>query len=430
MTRPRSARLQPDGTLNLDTIKPGDHVIELRNDRFKPKQFKKKFVAGVTVALTGADTALEATSGELRVNFTPADAVVTVTKAGDSPIRVTSGSTLGLPPGTYTLDARTKDFSRSSTLEIVAGQTKDLDLSLTPGGMTKWDDPAGWKADKNGFTRKGGDFVLYSTTPTSGTFTFSAMIVKGRRLQWVLDYVDGSNYDLFQVDDNNFYHLVYRGGQKTDETKVPRKSGKKAFQNLRVRVSATEITTEARDGDNWDPTGKVDWQQSERGQVWLLHSRQRPGFALQLQPLLRSEFSLDLALLTDHSAYNWAIPTSCEDSSFMPSNGLTSNSNGNGHSVAKPRAEWIAQRKRDNRDGNFSQMRYARQGVITEEMSYIAVKEKLAPELVRDEVARGRMIIPANINHPRTARADGDRRGLAVQDQRQHRQLRGLVQRR
>ena len=45
-------------------------------------------------------------------------------------------------------------------------------------------------------------------------------------------------------------------------------------------------------------------------------------------------------------------------------------------------------------------MHYARKGVITEEMEYIARKEKLTAELVRDEVARGRMIIPANINHP------------------------------
>src|SRR4029077_5008449 len=42
----------------------------------------------------------------------------------------------------------------------------------------------------------------------------------------------------------------------------------------------------------------------------------------------------------------------------------------------------------------------ARLGAITEEMSFIAHKEKLTPDLVRDEVARGRMIIPANINHP------------------------------
>src|SRR6058998_3955937 len=51
-------------------------------------------------------------------------------------------------------------------------------------------------------------------------------------------------------------------------------------------------------------------------------------------------------------------------------------------------------------DGNYSQMRYARRGVITEEIEYVARREKLAPELIRDEVARGRLIIPANINHP------------------------------
>ncbi len=39
-------------------------------------------------------------------------------------------------------------------------------------------------------------------------------------------------------------------------------------------------------------------------------------------------------------------------------------------------------------------------GLVTEEMVYVAQREKLTPELVRDEVARGRMIIPANINHP------------------------------
>ncbi|MBA3915906.1 MAG: phosphomethylpyrimidine synthase ThiC [Acidobacteriales bacterium] len=82
-----------------------------------------------------------------------------------------------------------------------------------------------------------------------------------------------------------------------------------------------------------------------------------------------------------------------------PGNGVPYNGN-NGHSVPAPRAEWIAQRRAQNQDGNFSQMRYARKGVITEEMQYVALREKLTPELVRDEVARGRMIIPANINHP------------------------------
>src|ERR1041385_9113184 len=76
------------------------------------------------------------------------------------------------------------------------------------------------------------------------------------------------------------------------------------------------------------------------------------------------------------------------------------NGNGNGHAVPQPRAEWIARRKAENSNGNFSQLHYARKGVMTEEMEYIARKEKLTAELVRDEVACGRMIIPANINHP------------------------------
>ncbi len=72
----------------------------------------------------------------------------------------------------------------------------------------------------------------------------------------------------------------------------------------------------------------------------------------------------------------------------------------NGHAVPRPRAEWLNRRRQQNTDGNFSQMHYARRGVITEEMEYVARRERLAPELVCDEVARGRMIIPANVNHP------------------------------
>ncbi len=50
--------------------------------------------------------------------------------------------------------------------------------------------------------------------------------------------------------------------------------------------------------------------------------------------------------------------------------------------------------------GSVTQMHYARKGEITPEMEYVAVRENVAPELVRSEVARGRAIIPANVNHP------------------------------
>lgn len=49
---------------------------------------------------------------------------------------------------------------------------------------------------------------------------------------------------------------------------------------------------------------------------------------------------------------------------------------------------------------NVTQMHYARQGIITQEMEFVAIREECGPEFVRKEVAEGRAIIPANINHP------------------------------
>jgi len=49
---------------------------------------------------------------------------------------------------------------------------------------------------------------------------------------------------------------------------------------------------------------------------------------------------------------------------------------------------------------NVSQMHYARRGEITPEMEFVAIRENCTPQFVRDEVARGRAVIPTNINHP------------------------------
>ncbi|HEY1956592.1 MAG TPA: phosphomethylpyrimidine synthase ThiC [Polyangiaceae bacterium] len=59
------------------------------------------------------------------------------------------------------------------------------------------------------------------------------------------------------------------------------------------------------------------------------------------------------------------------------------------------RADWVSKRTGSCK----TQMHYARAGAITEEIAYVAKRENVAPELVRDEVARGRCVIPANVNH-------------------------------
>ena len=60
------------------------------------------------------------------------------------------------------------------------------------------------------------------------------------------------------------------------------------------------------------------------------------------------------------------------------------------------RTNWVADRYKDS---IRTQIHYARQGLVTEEMAYVANREKLTGEVVREEVARGRMIIPANLKH-------------------------------
>ena len=60
------------------------------------------------------------------------------------------------------------------------------------------------------------------------------------------------------------------------------------------------------------------------------------------------------------------------------------------------RTEWIEGRLNDP---IRTQMHYARKGTVTGEMEYVARRENVTPELIRDEVARGRMSIPGNIHH-------------------------------
>ncbi|MGO9268770.1 MAG: protein kinase domain-containing protein, partial [Terriglobia bacterium] len=244
--------VQPDGTLTVATVNPGDHIVELRKDRFKPKQIKQHFAVGAAVSLAAADVALDAAPGGLKITFTPADAQVTLAKAGETPTKVNNGDTLSLPAGSYTLTAKTADnFTRSSAVEVIAGHSRSLDLSLSPSGMSKWNDPEGWKQEKGSFLHKGGDFVMYGVSPTSGTFVFSAMLTKGHRLQWVLNCIDVNNYVLFQMDDNNFYRTVIRNGQKGDETKIPHKGDKKSFRTLQIRVGPNEIAHQIRQGESW-----------------------------------------------------------------------------------------------------------------------------------------------------------------------------------
>ena len=72
----------------------------------------------------------------------------------------------------------------------------------------------------------------------------------------------------------------------------------------------------------------------------------------------------------------------------------------NGKGTGQPFPGLLRKPLRAKLGSNVTQMHYARQGTITPEMEFIALREGMDPEFVRSEISRGRAIIPANINHP------------------------------
>jgi hypothetical protein len=132
-----------------------------------------------------------------------------------------------------------------------------MDLSLAPGGMANWEVPGGWRSDSGVFVRKGGGLVLYKTSPTSGTFVFSAMMRKGHRLQWVLKCKGEKDYLLFQMDENYLSRSIVREAQTTEAAKTPYRSEKKKFHTFQVRVSPEEIITQIQEGQEWKPLDRV-----------------------------------------------------------------------------------------------------------------------------------------------------------------------------
>ena len=243
---------QADGKFRFPSVSPGDHVIELRRDRFNPKILHKRFLASSMVAVSASEAAMDSATGQLKVTFSPADAVVTLVKNGATPINIVSGTLVAVAPGTYELTARVGNFPRSVPLEVVAGESRTVGpLSLAPSGIQDFADPAGWKSDQGWSVRRGGGFVLNNSSSTAGTFQFSAILDKGKLLQWVFNYTDDRNYELFQMDDNFFYRSQMRDGKKTEEAKIPFKTDKKKSRTFQIVVTSNQIVHQIQQGNGW-----------------------------------------------------------------------------------------------------------------------------------------------------------------------------------
>lgn len=253
------------GSFEFLQIAPGEHVVELRRDKFAPKRSARQFRAGETIEFSGADVTLSAAAGTLRLTISPPGTQVTIKGPGDAAPHPVTGNSLQLADGTYVLTAKAANYTdRTQTVTMASGETKTLDLTLTEtksaksatparrtGTMADWDEAGAWVSDGGWYRRKGGNVVTYGITPTQGTFSFNISRIDGRKLQWAIDTRDGRNYVHFQLERKNFIRREIINGRDRNEFKFEHKLPDEKNYSVSIEITPTTVRTFILDGSNW-----------------------------------------------------------------------------------------------------------------------------------------------------------------------------------
>jgi hypothetical protein len=297
-----------DGAFTSSTVAPGDHLIELRRERYIPRRLQRPFRAGQTVALSGADVALASALGTLKLARTPADAAVAYRRADETQNHELSGNQVDLPPGNYVVTGRAQGYTeRVERVQVAAGETHSLDLALARvvvaaapppapkiGGMADFEDPGAWSKQGDLWTHKGGGFIPYKSKP-GGVITFTVQLLRGGnlfrggRIRWALQYVDAKNYDLFELDRKNLWSKVIIDGKTFERGKYEHNlSDKDKLYTLQIEVAPEHLTHRVMNGgawmplDTWAETGR-DFTQGKFG--FLVQGNDEIGLAdFQLAP--------------------------------------------------------------------------------------------------------------------------------------------------
>ncbi|MDX2150054.1 MAG: PEGA domain-containing protein [Bryobacteraceae bacterium] len=249
-----------DGTFSANNISPGEHTFEFRLDKYQPKKVTRQFTAGAVTEIVGVELALAKVNGTLRLTLSPSDSRVTLRLASEPPAqaRVIRDLSLSLPEGQYVLTASAPNFNEKTlTVSLAGGENKGVDLQLqkiAPKqlGMADWDDPSGWKAEGGWLMRRGGNFVLFRPTTVTGTFVFTVMLAKGRRVQWVTNYLDDRNYTLFQLEKRQFTRKEKVNGRENELGKVNHNNDKTESWAVQVDVSPTMIVHRMLRDGRWE----------------------------------------------------------------------------------------------------------------------------------------------------------------------------------
>ena len=255
----------PDGTFRIGSIQPGDHTVELRRDQYVAKRFQRAFAAGQTVSLGGADVVLTAAAGTVRIARNPATAAVTYRRSDEGEWREARGNQIDLPAGSYVFSATAPGFAEASKpVQVAGGETREVDFTLVRqqtavapppvvvgNPMADFEDAANWKKTADGWSHKGGGF-LPCNLPSKGVFTFTVAPLKtaGRagQIRWFVQFLDGKNYLLYEIDKKNFWAGVIEKGKKFERIKTAHNIATQQPFTIQIEVAPDHLSQKVRAG--------------------------------------------------------------------------------------------------------------------------------------------------------------------------------------
>lgn len=243
-----------DGALNVGSISPGDHTVEIRRDGYVGHRLTRTFKAGETVTISGGDAVLTANPPQ------PAAPAATAKKVEPPP----------QPP---------KEAAPAPP---------------QAGTMADWVDPSAWKMEGGVWLHKGAGLVPYKLTP-KGVFTFTVQLVKGGgflrsgHIRWVVNYKDAKNYAVYEMDNKNFWARVVVNGSKPLErthTQLKDLEKQKSF-TIQIDVTPEHVVHKMFSGGDW--INLDSWAETGRN-----FSEGKFGFLLQgSEELSLSDFKFD-----------------------------------------------------------------------------------------------------------------------------------------
>jgi len=249
-----------DGSFALPDVEPGRHHIIVRKDRYQPFQSEAAFTAG---RQTDVEAALAAAGGTLRIELTPAGIhpQLTIQKAGEAGRPVTD-TTMSLAEGDYVLAGRASGYhDLSIPVKILAGRVNTVNVAfkplptVTPGrsaGYTleEWDKTGFWQRESGLLTHQGGGTTFAPFTPSAGTISFTILVVRGKRAEWVVAYQDEKNRIECQLDSDKFTVTQYAGGKKLQNLKTPVQYDRSQWMRVTITVSPNAVVHNLQQGDH------------------------------------------------------------------------------------------------------------------------------------------------------------------------------------